>query len=165
MLAPGPSWVVSASGFSGNPVLPALAAVQPGPHSMSVLPACMSVYSLHAWCPWRPEEGIMPCNWSDKRLWGIIRILGTEPEGSGEQAARLTSETSLVLPTHTLWEEFVSNCCPASPSRNSKRSVCFCLQSSRAKGERCHLHLSSWNFKPSKTWEIMDDSRNLRWGK
>ena len=24
---------------------------------MNVLPAYMSVYHVHAWCPWRPEEG------------------------------------------------------------------------------------------------------------
>ena len=26
---------------------------------MSVLPACMDVYCVHAWCPWRLEEGIV----------------------------------------------------------------------------------------------------------
>ena len=25
---------------------------------MSVLPACMYVYHMYAWCQWRPEEGI-----------------------------------------------------------------------------------------------------------
>lgn len=25
---------------------------------MSVSPACVSEYHLHAWYPWRPEEGI-----------------------------------------------------------------------------------------------------------
>lgn len=25
---------------------------------MCVLPVCVSVHHVHAWCPWEPEEGI-----------------------------------------------------------------------------------------------------------
>ena len=53
---------------------------------MSVLPACMPVYNVCAWCPERPDEAQ---NWSYKWLWGIIWVLGMEPWSFGRAASAL----------------------------------------------------------------------------
>ena len=64
---------------------------------MSVLPACVSVYHMHAWCSWRPEEDIrspvsgvmdgcdLPCRHWELNL-GFLQ----------EQGVLLTVEASLL---------------------------------------------------------------------
>lgn len=60
---------------------------------MDVLPEYISVYSVRAWCWWRPEDGgvISPGTTIDGWLWSATRVPETEPRYSREQPIALKS--------------------------------------------------------------------------
>lgn len=63
---------------------------------MGILSACISLYHVHAWCPWCPEEGIeFPQYWSYGWLQVAMWVLEIKLESSKAQPGLLTTEPSL----------------------------------------------------------------------
>lgn len=55
---------------------------------MSILYACVYVHCVHM-CPKKSEGGMgFPHNWSYRRLWASMRVLGTNPVSSSVLTAR-----------------------------------------------------------------------------
>lgn len=63
---------------------------------MDVLPACMAVYNVQAWCPRKPEKGSRsPGTGVADGLEPPLCMLGTKPRSSGRVASALNAEPSL----------------------------------------------------------------------
>ena len=54
---------------------------------IDVLPACMSIQHLHAWCPEKPELGVGSLGISYRQLGVAIWVLGIEPMSLGRLAS------------------------------------------------------------------------------
>lgn len=76
---------------------------------MSVLPPCMSVCDIHAWCPPRPEEGIGSCAGLNKNgLYGFM-CLNTWSLVSGTVWERF-GDTALLMGTCHWVLRFLKTC-------------------------------------------------------
>lgn len=61
----------------------------------SILPVCMSVQHVQAWCLKRPERWHwVPHNWSNRCLWVAMCVLGTHTQSSWRAVVLLVAELS-----------------------------------------------------------------------
>lgn len=73
---------------------------------MCILPACMSMHRVHAWCAWKPEEVMRVTGPGCKEGVCCYVVIGIELRSSGRATSTLTylaiASTPLIPPpTHT----------------------------------------------------------------